>query len=362
LEQDASHIIARVVVAHARGEDDISLSRTDKDLLREFLFVMKYRSPIFFKRFNHETADEYDSSDRDTFLEYMNEKGFTRPIDVWFDSLKKVIDTPMDPGGKWIMQLCRTIYPPDALWLFMIFHSMYLAFVAPSNPEQEFILTENAFSIHEGPGSISIDRVTGKQTMKAYTEFHFLSILSPNLAMILRHNALPEPLEDANPVIRQQKIAVLADQARQHFDPRHATSLLLDLLIAKARNPLIVVDNAWLVSGDGAIKNPRPNDRFRFKFFRVKSKQTQMINTVMLDQGHHTSSIIFKSDTALRTALDFYLDFPTQTKGGHSIKTITDLPDDPMLLLFQKLENVAHSLGFRVKARYHVDPLMSTET
>jgi hypothetical protein len=122
LEQDASHIIARVVVAHARGEDDISLSRTDKDLLRKFLFVMKYRSPIFFTRFNHETADEYDSSDRDTFLEYMNEKGFTRPIDVWFDSLKKVIDTPMDLGVKWIMQLCRTIYPPDALWLFMIFH------------------------------------------------------------------------------------------------------------------------------------------------------------------------------------------------------------------------------------------------
>jgi hypothetical protein len=33
-----------------------------------------------------------------------------------------------------------------------------------------------------------------------------------------------------------------------------------------------------------------------------------------------------------------------------------------MLLLFQELENVAHSLGSRVKARYHVDPLMSTET
>jgi hypothetical protein len=361
LERDASHIIARVVVAHARGEDYISLSRTDKDILRKFLFVMKYRSPIFFTRFNHETADEYDSSDRDTFLKYMNEKGFKRPIDVWFNNLEKVIDIPMDSDGKWIMQLCRTIYPPDALWLFMIFHSMHLAFVTPSNSDQEFILTENAFSIHEGPTSISIHRVTGKQTMQAYTEFHLLSIVSPNLAMILRHNSLPEPLEDASPVIRQQKVAVLADQARQHLDPTHATSLLLDLPIAKARNPLIVVDNAWLVSGDGAIKNPRPNDYFRFRFFRLESKQTQMINTIMLDQGHHTSSIIFKSETALRTALDFYLDFPTQAKGGHSIKTITDLPDDPMLLLFQKLEHVAHSLGSRVKARYHVDPLMSTD-
>jgi hypothetical protein len=167
---------------------------------------------------------------------------------------------------------------------------MHLAFVAPSNPEQEFILTENAFSIHERPTSVSIHRVTGKQTMKAHIEFHLLSIVSPNLAMILRHNSLPEPLEDANPVIRQQKVVILADQARQHFDPMHATSLLLDLPIAKARNPLIVVDNAWLVSGDGAIKNPRPKDHFRFKFFHLESKQTQMINTVMLDQEHHTSS------------------------------------------------------------------------
>jgi hypothetical protein len=100
LERDASHIIARVVVARARGEDDISLSRTDKNLLRKFLFVMKYRSPIFFTRFNHETTDEYDSSDRDTFLKYMKAKGFTRSIDVWFDNLEKVIDAPIDPDGK----------------------------------------------------------------------------------------------------------------------------------------------------------------------------------------------------------------------------------------------------------------------
>jgi hypothetical protein len=362
LESDASHIIARVIVAHARGEDDISLSRIDKDILRKFLFVMKYRSPIFFTRFNHGTAEEYDSKDRDTFLEYMKEKDFTRPIDVWLANLEKVIDTPMDPDGKWIMQLFGTIYPPDALWLFMIFCSMHLAFVTLSEPEQEFILTENVFSIHEGPGSISIDRVTGKKTMKAYTEFHLLSIVSPNLAIILRHNTLPEPIEDVNPVIRQQKVAELANQARQHIDPKHATSLLLDLPVAKAQNPLIVVNNAWLVSGDGAIKSPRSDDQFRFKFFRLESKHIQMINTVMLDQGHHTSSIIFKSRTALRIALDFYLDYPIQANGGHSLKTITDRQDDPMLLLFQKLEHVAHSLGSHVKARYHIDPLMSTDT
>jgi hypothetical protein len=176
LEQAASQIIARVVVAYTKGEDKISLSRADKDLLRQFLFVMKYRGPIFFKRFNHQTAEEYDSDDRVTFLEYMRVKSFTRPIDVWFDNLSKVIDAHMDPDGRWIMSLCQTIYPPDALWLLIILDWMYLAFVTPSNSEEEFILTGNAYSIHGGPTSFSINRLTGKQTMTAYTEFHLLRL------------------------------------------------------------------------------------------------------------------------------------------------------------------------------------------
>jgi hypothetical protein len=362
VEQAASHIIARVVLARAKGEDNISLSRTEKDTLRKFLFVMKYRAPIFFARFNHETAQEYESEDRHTFLEYMKAKGFTRPLEVWFDNLKKVIDAPMDPDGYWIMKLMRTIYPPDALWIFMIFRSMHLAFVTPSDPEQEFILTENAFSIHEGPGTTSTDLITGEPKLIAYTEFHLLSIVSPDLAIVLRHNTMPEPLEDANPDICRGKAAELKMQARQHIDPKHATSLLVDLPVAKARNPHIIISNAWLVSGDGAIENPRPDDQFRFTFFRLGSKHTQMINAIMLDQGHHTSSIIFKSAPALRMALDFYLDYPTQAKGGHSMKTISDLQDDPRLLLLQRLEHVAHSLGSQVKARYHVDPLIDAHS
>jgi hypothetical protein len=359
IEQAASRIIARVVDAHTSGKDKISLSRADKNLLRKFLFVMKYRSPIFFKRFNHQTAEEYDSDDQDTFLKYMRAKGFTRPIDVWLDNLSKIIDTHMDADGRWIMSLFETIYPPDAIWLFMIFDWMHLAFVTPSDPEEEFVLTENAFSIHEGPTSFSTSRRTGKRTMKAYTEFHLLSIVSSSLAMVLRHNSLPEPFEDANPGICQQKRTNLAEQSRQHADPEYAASLLLDLPVGKATNPHVIVNNAWLVSGDGIVETPRLDDAFQFTFFRLKSRHVQMINAIMLDQARHSSSIVFNSTTALRTALEFYLDYPTQAKGGHSLKTITDREDDPMLLLFQKLEHTASSLGSHVKARYHVDPLIA---
>jgi hypothetical protein len=45
----------------------------------------------------------------------------------------------------------------------------------------------------------------------------------------------------------------------------------------------------------------------------------------------------------------------------HSLKTISDRPDDAMLLLLKKLEHVARSLGSRVQASYYVDPLGSDD-
>jgi hypothetical protein len=41
----------------------------------------------------------------------------------------------------------------------------------------------------------------------------------------------------------------------------------------------------------------------------------------------------------------------------YSIKTISDRPDDPMLLLFRKLEHLAHQLGSDFEANYHIDAL-----
>jgi hypothetical protein len=175
--------------------------------------------------------------------------------------------------------------------------------------------------------------------------------------MVLRRNTLPEPFEDANPKICQGKRTLLAEQSQQHADPEHVTSLLLDMPVAKALNPYVRADKAWLVSGDGAVQTPRPDDQFRFNFLRLESRHVQMMNAIMLDQAYHSSRIVFNSRTALRTALEFYLDYPTQAKGMHSLKTITDRQDDPMLLLFQKLEHTACLLGSHVKARYHVDPL-----
>jgi hypothetical protein len=351
IEAAASRIIARVVDAYEAGKEGILLSRYDKDLLRKFQFVMKYRGPIFFRRFNHQTAEAYDSVDKTTFLGYMQRSGFSRPLDVSFDNLTKIIDMPIDPEGRWPWELAKRIYPPDGIWLIINVWEMHTAFVTPSDPDDEFILTENAFGIHEGPVSYSVDRRTGKQTQVAYTEFHLLTVISPRLVMVLRHDSMPEPLEDMDPNIRKQKLDRLAEQAQTHLDPEHATSLLQDFPLEKAR----------LVLAQGEDGKPRPGDTFHFAFSRLESRQIQTINMVMLDQAHKIDKLVFKSEAALRKALEFYLDYPCLTNGMFSLKTISDKPDDPMLLLFQKLEHVARILGSGVRAKYHVDPLMEDD-
>jgi hypothetical protein len=104
----------------------------------------------------------------------------------------------------------------------------------------------------------------------------------------------------------------------------------------------------------------RSSDKFCFPFFRLSAKHVQMINTIMLDQADHISTIVFRSQPALRKALEYYLDMPTQTRGLYSVKTISERADDPKLLLLQKLEHIAQHLGSKVKARYHVDPLVDS--
>ncbi|KAG9190589.1 hypothetical protein G6011_08677 [Alternaria panax] len=358
IEGDASRIVAKVVDAHKAGKEEVSLSRHEKDLLRKFIFVMKYRSPIFYQRFNHQKAEDYDSDDRASFLAYMRERGFQRPLDVWFDNLLKIIDKPMDPSGKWTEDLSNHIYPGDAEWLFRNIRSMYLSFVIPSDGSEEFLLTNNAFGIYEGPADYSIDPSTGKQTISAYTEFHVISVVSPHLVMILRHNLLPEPLEDQRESVRDQKKVLLALYMQAHGDPDNATSLLQDLPVNKARNSYTIVHNGRLELAQGESGVPTAKDNFHFTLFRLGSRHVQTINLIMLDQAHTSSYIVFKSKVALRAALDFYLDFPTRTRGTYSLKTITERPDDPMLLSLRKLEKIAYTLGSSVKAKYHIDPLV----
>jgi hypothetical protein len=61
---------------------------------------MKYRGTTFYRRFYYETAPSYDANDREMLLEYMQKKGFEKPIDVWLDNIKTIIDLEMDDELK----------------------------------------------------------------------------------------------------------------------------------------------------------------------------------------------------------------------------------------------------------------------
>lgn len=82
-----------------------------------------------------------------------------------------------------------------------------------------------------------------------------------------------------------------------------------------------------------------------------------MLNAVMLDQAHHISTIVFQNRAALRKALEYYLDMPTQTNGVYSMKTCSGRADSPMFLMLKKLEHTAQLLRSNVKAKYHISPL-----
>ncbi|KAF2797003.1 hypothetical protein K505DRAFT_372805 [Melanomma pulvis-pyrius CBS 109.77] len=357
LESATSHVIRKIVKAHAEGKTEISMSRPEKDLLRKFMFVMKYRGPIFFQRFNHQNAEDYNSVDKPSFLEYMRKKNYQRPLDVWFDNLSQIMDMTIDPEGKWVTKLSERIYPGDAEWVSQNIRSMYLALCTPSNPSEEFILTENAFSIYEGPTSCSVNPKTGERTVTAYTEFHVLGIISPSLMMILRSNLLPEPREDRNEEVRMQRAMWLEVHMQCHTDPKNARSVLEDLPVAKARSSYTTEADGQIVLAEGEVGTHRSSDKFCFTFFSISSNHVQMLNSVMLDQACHTSLIIYRSQAALKSALEYYLDMPTQINGIYSMKPVSDRPDDPIKQLLEKLENIAQDLGSNVKARYHVDPL-----
>ena len=86
LESNAGRIITKIRKGFEAGDADVYLTRPDRDTLRKFLFIMKYRCSGQHRRFYNKDAADYSEDDKDELLPYMREKGFTKPIDVWFDN------------------------------------------------------------------------------------------------------------------------------------------------------------------------------------------------------------------------------------------------------------------------------------
>lgn len=348
LESSAAKIIAKIRMEHEAGKGEVWLPRAEKDTLRKFLFIMKYRSSGFHRRFYHDTAAAYSEDDTEAVLEYMRKKGYKKPIDIWFHNIKTLLEMKMDLKGNWAAELRESMYPNDAEWAIVHIQMMYLALCKPSDQGDEFLITENTYSIHEGPVSSQVDPVTGESTDTCYTEYHVFGVISPTLVMVLRSSLLPIPEEDTNDKVRKSRESMYELSRKQHNDPSKATSVLEDLPISKAHPSYIRVVNGSRILAKGEDGSPRPYHKFCFRFFPISTEHVNKINCVMLEQSHSISTIAFKSRIAARKTLEYYLSRSCEPPNQHNfkfLKTVGDQPDDKRLICLKKLEQAARQLG-----------------
>ncbi|KFY88350.1 hypothetical protein V498_06809 [Pseudogymnoascus sp. VKM F-4517 (FW-2822)] len=359
LESRAGTVIATIRKRFEARAADVWISRLERDTLRKFLFIMKYRASNMHVRFCHESAEEYCADDRERLLAYMKKKGFVKPVEVWFDNIKAMLALKMDPGGEWMKEISKRAYPDDAKWFILHVQGMYMALCTPSTPGEEFLLTENGYGIHEGPVSGQVDPKTGKLTATCYTEYHVFSVISPRLMIVLRSFLLPNPLEDNSNNIREFRQTWYRQCASLHNFPDDANSILADLLISKARNSYTRIVDGQAVLLDGEDGTQRATHRFGFPFFPITAEQVHRINAVMLEESYRISTIVFGTPAAARKTIDYYLTMPSDRR----FKIVSSNSDDHRLVFLRKLESVVRAMGSDVTAVYHtlVDTLTEEE-
>ena len=355
LESQAGTVISKVRKAFEAGDRDVWITRSERDTLRKFLFIMKYRSSGFYERYHHSDAEGYSSDDRERLLDYMRKKGYKKPVDVWVDNINAMLALKMDPQMKWMEWLREHAYPDDAMWFIAHCQMMYLALCTPSKPDDEFLLTENAYNIHEGPVSYFLDPVTKQMRPGSYTEFHMFSVISPKLMIVLRSCVLPVPEEDADEDTRTWRRNAFEQIAAQHNDPLNVRSMLEDLPISKARNTYTKIVDGKVVLLDGEDGLHRTDHKFCFRFFPISTEHTDRLNFIMLENAYHVSTIVFKSRQAAARTLKEYLTVPCELNGSASFKMIAGSGDDQRLNFLRTLEKIVSDLGSEVVATYQID-------
>lgn len=273
-------------------------------MLRKFLFIMKYRGVRFYRRYHHEKAEDYAEDDTEKMLEYMKEKKIQRPIDVWFDNIKGILDLKMDPKKEWMARIRKRIYPDDAEWFINNMQGFYMSLVNPESNENEFLLTQNAYSIHEGASSEKFNPSTGKMEVFVYSEFHLFAPIAPRLLIVLRSFMLPIPAEDIDPEVKAQRDMFYNASAIQHNSPS-VGMFLRDLPVDKVLSSYSrVVDGRLEYNSTGPLG---AKDTFGFQFFPISEEFVTKINCIMLDESHGIDLIVFNNKSAAQKTISEYL-------------------------------------------------------
>ena len=343
LEGQAGTIISEIKKAFDSELPDIWLTRSKRDILRKFLFIMKYRSQGFHQRFNPVTGD-YIADDREDMLTYMKAKGFVKPIDVWLNNLRTFIDVKMDAEKLWKQTVLDNAYPGDAMWFYAHIEAFYLALCQTSDLSEEFLLTGNAYSVFEGPVSEVFNPMIQKMVTTAYTEYHCFAPISPRLIIMLRSNFLPQAWHDDGEDAREE---ALQYTKTLHNDPASAGSTLLDLPVEKGRNSYSIVRNGTIVpTAEHSL--PPSQHKFLFRFFPIEAKHITTINYIMLNEAFRSSTIVFKSKAATRLTIEGYL---LLAEADLKLMIIKGVPGDQRRRYLANLVDIAQQLGGSVRIK-----------
>ncbi|KAG6062583.1 hypothetical protein E4U32_002145 [Claviceps aff. humidiphila group G2b] len=318
LESDASAIFRRMLTALTANRRGLWLTREERNQVRKFLFVMKYRGPTSFGRYCHATMETYSAEDKEQLAMYMREKSFSRPIDVWMDNLEKLIDVKMDAQMDWIQQLPTRMYPTDAYWAITHIQCSYMTLCTPSARDAEFIVADNCYSIAEGPHEVSMDAKSGKRAVQKWTSLHEFGPISPRLLIVLRSTLFTSPQEDGADADVKETRELLQSCQEAMFGPLSET-LLADLPVSKASNNYSEVVDGVLRAIPGAAGAPSRGHSFFFNFFQLENAHVDRINGVFLDNASSCHSLMFHTEAAFRRSLEWYMDdceyFPKYVAG-----------------------------------------------
>lgn len=261
---------------------------------------MKYRNAGFFYRYVHDQADDYSADDREAMMEYMNRKGFTKPRDVWFDNLRGLLDLNMDAGGVWMHDIQAQIYADDAKMFILHTQDSFMAFCEPESWDEEFLLTQNAYFVFEGPSNPTLDLPSGSVRPETYVEYHKFAPVSPRLIIVLQSNFLRPPTTDGVPPwVSQMWKEIMSKMRTKLLYPDAAGSILQDIPIHRSE--------AFYTRARDANWSPKEDDMFTFHCFKLPSAHVSIINNILLEEAYTTSSIAYRSATFLRTSLERYL-------------------------------------------------------
>ncbi|TGZ77740.1 hypothetical protein EX30DRAFT_289988, partial [Ascodesmis nigricans] len=277
LEARAAETLSRVKRAFYSGDAEVTITRTHLFDLRKFLFIMHYRSPLLHERLT-DSPEEYSANDRDALLFYMR---------------TNVLDVTIDYEGEWLKTILQRAYPPDARWFYMNVTAYFLAFCTPSASFEEFLLTQNAYSI--------LERINDGPDSK-WTATHLLSPLTPDLIMVCRLGFMPHN----SPSGLHPFESFMWEVTKASHTYCLKETLLEALPVSNAGNSYTTIVNGVVVPLlDSSTRRPE-KDQFFFPFHQLPTKYVQRINSVILEQTHSIAMVVYRSEKALQQALLAY--------------------------------------------------------